>query len=83
MQNDKGLIGLVLEPRAKGRLLDLCIHYHIPITYPKLFKSKKHYFLWGLSKDGIGLIGTLAISKLPIVLHGVDELESYLESLKA
>ena len=79
----KSLYGLYLEEGEKERLYELCITYGIPITYPRLFEDDNHYYLWGIRKDGIGLISTLIMNYLDkngVIFQSLDELE---ESLKA
>ena len=61
---EKSLRGLVLHEGEKGRLYDICVKYNIPITYPDLFSDNTHYYLWGISKKGIGLVGTIIMNYL-------------------
>ena len=49
--------------KRKSRLYEICIKYGIPITYPSLFEDDTLYYLWGISKNGIGLIGTIIMGK--------------------
>jgi len=74
------IVGLIIRKGEKQKLHKLCFAYNIPIPYPNLFENKKHYALWALSNEGIGLTGTVIMSHLDTVLHGVDELEAYLQS---
>ena len=76
------LVGLVIADNEKDKLLKLCEEYDIPILYPSLFKDTANYHLWGISGDGVGLLGVEVIRRLPKIIHGVDELEIYLDSLK-
>ena len=84
----KSLCGLVLKEGEKGKLYEICIKYGIPITYPILFENDTHYYLWGIRKTGIGLIGTVIMNYLSknngTIFHSLDELEEYLkrENLK-
>lgn len=79
----KSLCGLVLHEGEKGRLYDICVKYNIPITYPDLFSDDTHYYLWGISKKGIGLVGTIIMNYLSYnngtIFHTLDELEEYLK----
>ena len=78
----KRLCGLYLEKGEKGRLYEICIKYNIPITYPSLFSDDTHYYLWGISKKGIGLIGTIIMNYLEdngTIFQSLDELEEYLK----
>ena len=79
----KSLCGLVLKEGEKGKLYEICIKYGVPITYPSLFADNHHYYLWGLSKTGIGLVGTIIMNYLSqnngIIFHSLDELEEYLK----
>ena len=80
---EKSLCGLVLHEGEKGRLYDICVKYNIPITYPDLFSDDTHYYLWGISKKGIGLVGTIIMNYLSYnsgtIFHTLDELEEYLK----
>lgn len=80
---EKSLCGLVLHEGEKGRLYDICVKYNIPITYPDLFSDNTHYYLWGISKKGIGLVGTIIMNYLSYnngtIFHTLDELEEYLK----
>ena len=77
------LCGLVLKEGEKNRLHETCIKYDIPITYPELFEDNTHYSLWGISKTGIGLVGTIIMNYLSqnkgIIFHSLNELESHLK----
>ena len=65
---------LVLKEGEKGRLYEICIKYGIPITYPSLFEDDTHYYLWGISKNGIGLIGTIIMGKSLILLTSLKNI---------
>ena len=81
----KSLCGLVLKEGEKGRLYEICIKYGIPITYPSLFEDDTHYYLWGISKNGIGLIGTIIMNYLSNnngkIFNSLNEFEEYLERM--
>lgn len=81
--NVKGLCGLFLKEGEKERLYKICIKYGIPISYPSLFIDNKHYYLWGISDKGIGLIGTIIMNYLSenngTIFQSLDELEEYLK----
>lgn len=75
------LFGLCLKKGEKRRLYELCIKHHITITYPELFDDDTHYYLWGISENGIGLIGTIIMNYLEcngIIFNSLDELEKHL-----
>ena len=78
----KSLCGLYLKKGEKSKLYDICIKYKIPITYEELFSNDTHYYLWGITKTSIGLIGTVIMNYLEqnngIVFHSLDELVEYL-----
>ena len=80
----KSLYGLFLKEGEKGRLYDICIKYKIPINYPSLFEDNKHYYLWGISNEGVGLIGIIIMNYLSknngIIFHSLDNLEKYLKN---
>ena len=79
----KSLCGLYLKKGEKSRLYDICIKYGIPITYTKLFADDTHYYLWGVRKTSIGLIGTVIMNSIEqnngTIFHSLDELEKYLK----
>ena len=79
----KILCGLYLKEGEKSRLYDICLKHEIPITYPSLFVDNKHYYLWGISKKGIGLIGTIIMRGLEenngIIFQTLEQLEEYLK----
>lgn len=77
--------GLVLKKGEKKILLDICIKYGVTITYPSLFTDDNHYPLWGISKNGIGLVGTIIMNHLEqnegTIFHTLDEFEEYLKGI--
>lgn len=79
----KSLCGLFLKKGEKSRLYEICIKYGIPISYPSLFAVDTHYYLWGISKKGIGLVGTVIMNYLSenngTIFQSLDELEEYLK----
>ena len=79
----KSLCGLYLKKGEKGKLYNICIKYGISISYPGLFNDETHYYLWGLSKNGIGLITTVIMNYLSqnngTIFQSLDELEDYLK----
>lgn len=79
----KSLCGLYLKEGEKKKLYEICIKYNIPITYPALFSDDTHYYLWGVRKTGIGLIGTIVMNYLEAnngtIFQSLDELEEYLK----
>ena len=81
----KTLWGLFLKEGEKSKLYDICIKYNIPITYPNLFTDDSHYFLWGINKNGIGLIGTIIMNYLSNnngkIFNTLYEFEEYLERM--
>lgn len=79
----KSLCGLCLKKGEKRRLYDICVKYNIPIIYPDLFSDDIHYYLWGISETGIGLVGTVIMNYLShnngTIFHTLDELEEYIK----
>ncbi len=77
------LCGLYLMKGDKKRLYEICIKYGIPITYPRLFEDDTHYYLWGIRKTGVGLVGTIIMNYLSenngTIFHSLEELEEYLK----
>lgn len=76
------LCGLFLKVGEKHKLYNICIKYNIVITYPNLFSDDTHYYLWGISENGIGLISTIIMNYLEInngiIFQSLNELEEYL-----
>ena len=83
MKKLEKLCGLFLNKGEKNRLYEICIKYKILIRYPNLFLDNTHYYLWGIRKTGIGLIGTVIMNYLKdnngTVFYSLNELEEYLE----
>ena len=79
----KTLCGLCLKKGEKRRLYEICIKYGVTISYPNLFVDDTHYYLWGINKEGIGLISTIVINYLGenngTIFQNLDELEEYLK----
>lgn len=79
------LCGLVLKEGEKKRLYEICIKYGVPIKYPNLFIDDTHYYLWGIRKSGIGLVGTVIMHYLNEnngkIFNSLDELEEYLKGV--
>lgn len=79
----KSLCGLCLKKGEKSKLYEICIKYNIPIIYPELFSDDTHYYLWGIRKTGIGLMGTIIMNYLEenngTIFHSLYELEEYLK----
>ena len=79
---EKELCGLVLKEGEKKLLYKLCVKYGVQISYPILFADDTHYYLWGISKKGIGLVGTVVMKYLSenngTIFCSLDELEEYL-----
>ena len=78
--NEDQMIGFVLEPNERNGFAALCKRYDIPILYPRLFKGKPHR-LWGISKRGVGLLGTEVMRRLKKICHGLAEAEEYMKNL--
>lgn len=83
--NDR--FGLVIQKGELPKLKELCVRYKIPITYEGLFeKGNRHQSLWCLDSQGIGLVGTIIMRHFSnsgvTIIHGVKELEQYLEYIK-
>jgi len=78
------LCGLYLKKGDKKRLYEICIKYGIPITYPSLFEDDTHYYLWGISKTGVGLVGTIIMNYLSenngSIFQSLEEVEEYLKT---
>ena len=79
----KSLCGLYLKKGEKSKLYDICIKYNIPIRYPNLFIDGTHYYLWGISENGVGLIGTIIMNHLSdsngTIFNSLNDLENHLK----
>lgn len=82
---EEELCGLVLKEGEKSKLYDICIKYGVPIKYLSLFENETHFYLWGISKNGIGLVGTVIMHYLNEnngkIFNSLDELEEYLKGV--
>lgn len=72
------IIGLVIKDNEKQELRKICLKYGLPILYEEVFEDGLPHYLWAFNKNGIALIGTYIIQRLPLVLHGLKEFEDYL-----
>lgn len=73
------IIGLVIKDNEKQELRKICLKYGLPILYEEApFEDDLPHYLWAFNEDGIALIGTYIIQRLPLVLHGLKEFEDYL-----
>lgn len=64
--------------KERNALYEFCKDSNIPILYLELFKERKIQHLWGVSKSGVGLVGTIIarnISKEHIC-HSVEALKN-------
>lgn len=59
VKHDDLYVVIISTKEERNQLYDLCVKYNIPILYPELFKEKKVHHLWGISKSGAGLVGTV------------------------
>lgn len=77
-QQDDLYVVIISTKEDRNRLYDFCLNNNIPILYPKLFKEKKIYHLWGLSKTGVGLVSTIIArnTKTNHIVHSIDELKT-------
>lgn len=77
-QQDDLYVVIISTKEDRNRLYNFCLNNNIPILYPKLFKEKKIYHLWGLSKTGVGLVSTIIArhTKTNHIVHSIDELKT-------
>ena len=75
-QNDHYVV-VISSREERDQLKALCIKHNISLTYPELFKEKKIQPLWGISKSGVGLVGTIIARNTPKdhIFHSIDELD--------
>lgn len=80
-QND--LYVVVISTREeRDQLKALCIKHNIPLTYPELFEEENIQPLWGISNDGIGLVGTVIARNAPKdhIIRSIEELDNILNN---
>lgn len=75
--NEKLYVAIISSKKEKDELFKLCKKYNVPIQYPELFRDKKVYPLWGISKSGVGLVGTIIarFTKKDHILHTTKEIK--------
>lgn len=80
--NDDLYVVVISSLEEQNQLHNLCVSRNIPILYPDLFKEDVHH-IWGISRTGVGLAGTVIARYTPKnhILHSIDELTRYLDSL--
>lgn len=83
VKHDDLYVVIISTKKERKQLYDLCVKYNIPILYPELFKEKKIYNLWGISKSGIGLVGTAIVRSVPNnkIIHSINELHNVVNNL--
>lgn len=81
MKHDDLYVVIISTKEERNQLYDLCVKYNIPILYPELFIEKKIYNLWGISKSGIGLVGTAIArnTKKDMIFHSLYSLEEAIQ----
>ena len=72
-------VGVVLDVNEIQGLKALCQEFGVPILYPKAFEGNPHC-LWGISQNGVGLLGTEVMRRTTHILHGLSEVRNYLSS---
>lgn len=83
LKHDDLYVVIISAKEERSQLYDLCVKYNIPILYPELFKEKKVQNLWGISKTGVGLVGTAIARSVPNnrIIHSINELQNILNNL--
>jgi len=82
-RKQNNLYVVVISTREeRDQLKALCIKHNIPLTYPELFEEENIQPLWGISNDGIGLVGTVIARYTPKdhIIHSFEELEERIKS---
>lgn len=66
---------IISNLNERKQLHQFCLEHNVPITYPELFKKKELNLFWGVSKNGVGLVGAYIVwnSKKENVFHSFDE----------
>lgn len=80
-QNDVYLV-VISTREERNQLKALCIKHNIPLTYPELFEEENIQSLWGISIDGIGLVGTEIASNVPKdhIIRSIEKLDNILNN---
>lgn len=80
---DKLYVVVISNIKERNLLYKLCVENNISITYPELFKQRKIHRLWGISKSGVGLVGTVIARHTPKdqLLHSEKELVTFFEEI--
>ena len=79
--NSNDLYVVVISSKEeRDELKAICVKLNIPIIYPELFEEEEIHHLWGISKSGVALVGTIIARNTPKdhIIHSLKELESYL-----
>jgi len=78
VKHDDLYVVIISTKKERNQLYDLCVKYNIPILYPKLFIEKKVHNLWGISKTGVGLVGTVIARSTDKdkIFHSIISLEN-------
>lgn len=81
VKHDDLYVVIISTKKERNQLYDLCVKYNIPILYPELFEEKKIYNLWGISKSGIGLVGTIIAKHISksYIFHSIEELKKLIK----
>ena len=82
-KHDDLYVVIISTKKERNQLYDLCVKYNIPILYPLLFKEKKVHNLWGISKTGIGLVGTVIARNTDKekIFHSIHALEEQIQKV--
>lgn len=76
-------IVIISSKKERDELKDLCIKSNIPLTYPNLFNEKRVHSLWGINKNGIGLVGTVIARHTPKdhIVYSTNELAKIISKI--
>lgn len=83
VKHDDLYVVIISTKEERNQLYDLCVKYNIPILYPELFKEKKVHHLWGISKSGVGLVGTVIARNTDKdkIFHSIHSLEEQIQKV--
>lgn len=68
---------VISSKEERDELKAICVKHNIPLLYPELFEEEEIHHLWGISKSGVGLVGTVVARYTPKknIFHSIKEME--------
>ena len=65
LKKDDLFIVIISSKKERKNLYDYCLSHNIPILYKEIFTSRKLNRLYGISRSGVGLVGTIIARNTP------------------